>query len=396
MQVYNFRLIFFFFFIFLQKLLVESSHTLYDALDGRVYFKSVSLVIPSTWRDGKCQRVIRPPRGDTPYRRADISVSGVSHPLHGDTPYTQQSRGCGQPGDMMTLPYEFLLKWNRTWETWGDPAKLFVHEWAKLKYGVFDEFGFNRDPLYPNYFKYQGRVLPTGTSNVPISGFWEDDGGKRGCQPERENCHFTPDGSNEKVTCSLGYMHFLPSVKTFCSGSELRSDMMAPTKHNVLCQGTSAKDVILSHEDFTRRHKGGGKEREEEEEGNILELNLRPKISVVRDPDPQYVLIIETSSSLDDYGQWKWINKATQKFIRYDIPLGSNLAIVSFCNTSKVEHSMVRIDDDDVRGRLADTIPDKYHLTRTSVKCLLCGVQKAVHEVLINKMAGAHIVLITR
>ena len=57
----------------------------------------------------------------------------------------------------MALPYEFLVRWNRTWETWGDPAKLFVHEWAKLRYGVFDEFGFSRDPLYPNYFKYNGQ-----------------------------------------------------------------------------------------------------------------------------------------------------------------------------------------------------------------------------------------------
>jgi hypothetical protein len=31
----------------------------------------------------------------------------------------------------------------RTSETWGNPAKLFVHEWAKLRYGVFDEFGFS-------------------------------------------------------------------------------------------------------------------------------------------------------------------------------------------------------------------------------------------------------------
>ena len=48
------------------------------------------------------------------------------------------------------------------------------------------------------------------------------------------------------------------------------------------------------------------------------------------------------------------------------------------------------------RSRLADTIPDKYHLSRSDVKCLLCGVQKAIHEVLRNNMAGAHLVFITR
>ena len=71
-------------------------------------------------------------------------------------------------------------------------------------------------------------------------------------------------------------------------------------------------------------------------ERDNVEVDLKPEIKIVREPEPQYVLVIETSSSLDDYGQWKWINKATQKFIRYDLPLNSNLAIVTFSNTSKV------------------------------------------------------------
>ena len=91
-----------------------------------------------------------------------------------------------------------------------------------------------------------------------------------------------------------------------------------------------------------------------------LEVDLRPEVKVVREPEPQYVLVIETSFSLDDYGQWKWINKATQNFIRYDLPLNSKMAIVTFSNDSVVRHPMVRVDGDDVRGRLADTIPDKY------------------------------------
>ena len=60
------------------------------------------------------------------------------------------------------------------------------------------------------------QVLPTGSSDAPISGYWVDGGGSPGCDPEEESCHFRPTGANDRVTCSLGYMHFLPSVKTFC------------------------------------------------------------------------------------------------------------------------------------------------------------------------------------
>ena len=75
------------------------------------------------------------------FQTPDIRID-VDHPFHRGSPYTQQSRGCAQPGDFMALPANFLTSWNNTVETWGNPAKVFVHEWAKLRYGIFDEFGF--------------------------------------------------------------------------------------------------------------------------------------------------------------------------------------------------------------------------------------------------------------
>ena len=88
-----------------------------------------------------CQTVIHQPKGNTAYRRPQFHVQD-NHPIYGARPYTQQSRGCGQPGDYTGLPFNFLTTWNNTWETFGDPAKLFVKEWAKLRYGIFDELGF--------------------------------------------------------------------------------------------------------------------------------------------------------------------------------------------------------------------------------------------------------------
>ena len=48
----------------------------------------------------------------------------------------------------MALPANFLATWNNTVATWGNPAKVFVHEWAKLRYGIFDEFGFSGNYPY--------------------------------------------------------------------------------------------------------------------------------------------------------------------------------------------------------------------------------------------------------
>ena len=368
-------------------MLGDASHFLHSALDGQVYLKSVSVVVPSSWRDGRCQTVIRAPKGDLPYRHADIKVSGP-HPIHGRSPFTQQSRGCGQPGDFVAFPYHFLTRWNDTWSTWGDPAKLFVHEWAKLRYGIFDEFGFSHDEFYPNHFIHKGQILPTGTSNIPLKGQWVDHSGQPGCDPLEQDCQFQPSGDNTAVTCSLGYLQYLPNVTSFCTGRQLSGSPMAPTKHNVLCEGRNSLDVILGHDDFKRINPIKARSKSK---------NLTPELVLVREPMPQYVLVMETSGSMDAHEQWKWINKAAQKFIRYDLPVNSNLAIVTFNNQSKVEHSMVEVTGNEARARLADTLPDRYHLSRSTGRCVLCALQKVVHEVLApENLAGTHVVLVTR
>ena len=352
-----------------------------------MYIKSVTVVIPHSWRDSICQTVIRAPQGGTPYRHPDIKING-KHALFGKTPFTQRSRGCAQTGDFMFIPYHFLTAWNNTWETYGDPAKFFVKEWAKLRYGIFDERGYANDLLFPNYYYVNGDIYPTVATNDRVNGEWIDTRGQGNCNPTTNECYYKPIGANDHITCSLGDMHYLPSVKKFCHSTYLP---MAPTKHNVLCNGKSAGEIIASHEDLISRNIPSSRQ---------AGFKITPDITIVREPEPQYVLIIEKSADLDNHGQWKWINKAAQKFIRYDLPSNAKLAIVTFSNTSKVEHPMTKVGmtskDDVVRSRLADTIPDKYHLSHIDVKCLLCGVQKAIHDVLRNNMAGAHLVIISR
>ena len=42
-----------------------------------------------------------------PSQDGDIFVS-PDHPLHSGSPWTQQSQGCGRPGDFVYLPRSFL------------------------------------------------------------------------------------------------------------------------------------------------------------------------------------------------------------------------------------------------------------------------------------------------
>ncbi|TRY61771.1 hypothetical protein TCAL_12265 [Tigriopus californicus] len=377
----------------LKVVLSSASKRLHQALDERAYFKDITVIVPRNWRDSTCQTPIAAPMGGSTFVDPDILV-GKDDPIHGHSIFTQQSRSCGQRGDFMFVPYLFLTSLNDTWSTWGDPGKTFVHEWSKLRYGVFDEYGFVDDPLYPNYYKVQGAIIPTGTSNVPVSGSWRDPSGAEGCDPTTKSCFFQPDlGANDQVTCSLGTYPFLPKVSRYCTVKEALSGShgtLPPTKHNALCQGRSALDVIYQNDDFYNkdlgRNGGGGGPKIPE-----------PKFTVVRDPQTSYVLLMDASSSMIHNDVWRWVSKAAQKFIRYDLNRGARMALVSFSDSAVVAHPMITLEDDKSRRRLSDTIPDKYKVQRNSDKrCVICGIQTALRSVLRGSEAGAHIILVSK
>ena len=120
---------------------------------------------------------------------------------------------------------------------------------------------------------------------------------------------------------------------------------------------------------------------------------------IIRQPLPKYVMVLESSSSMNRYGLWIWISKAAQKFIRYDLPATSRMAIVTFSNVSVVRHAGLG-ELGNERNGIADTIPDKYKVQRSSNRrCVYCGIKAAMEEVLLGNgdlAAGAHIILVTR
>ena len=64
----------------------------------------------------------------------DILVGG-DHPVHGSFPWTQQSLGCGHPGEFVYLPYSFLAPSNSS-----QLGKMISNQWMRLRYGVFEDF----------------------------------------------------------------------------------------------------------------------------------------------------------------------------------------------------------------------------------------------------------------
>ena len=164
----------------------------------------------------------------------------------------------------------------------------------------------------------------------------------------------------------------------FDFGQELVSERQAR-----LCPGKSYQDVIGEHPDSKLV-----------KTDNEPLRAIAPEIKLISEPQVKYVLAIETSASMGIRDNWKWVNKAVQKLIRYDVPTNTPIAIVSFNNESKVENHLETLTDS-ARERVADTIPGKYQLAQTEGRDVGRLFQTITEEILAENMGGVHLVIIT-
>ena len=144
------------------------------------------------------------------------------------------------------------------------------------------------------------------------------------------------------------------------------------------------QDVTRDHPDF----EGARSQRNHTE--------VRPRFLLVRRQRPRHVLAIQTTANMMDSTDIKWVNKAAQAMIRYDMMDNSQLSVVSFNNMTKVEHDMVELSGEEVRETVADTVPGKYQLADHNQTCLSCMLEYVVEEVLGNETAEVNIVIVVK
>lgn len=99
-------------------------------------------------------------------------------------------------------------------------GKVFVHEWAHYRYGVFDEYGRAGHPNYPLFYRppFSKEILPNLCSNEePVYSLLDLKMNSTDCvidpntQTYNQNCQFILD-PNFKPLSSLASMNYLDSV----------------------------------------------------------------------------------------------------------------------------------------------------------------------------------------
>ena len=117
----------------IKELFTSASAELYGATRQRAFFKEVTILVPQSWSMAPTE-----PSVDETFEDAEFRV-GPANPVYGHNPYTVQNRDCGDPGDFTHLTSWFVLNQaNNATTEFGRTDKVIVHEWAKLRWGVFE------------------------------------------------------------------------------------------------------------------------------------------------------------------------------------------------------------------------------------------------------------------
>lgn len=325
----------------IKKMVADGSTYLLQATENRLYFKSVKILIPSTWTTNS---TYSRPKTES-YDKADIIIADPF--VKGDFPYTLQYGGCGEPGKYIHLTPNFIQN-DRVLRIYGPRGRVLVHEWAHLRWGVFDEY--NND--IPWYLSKQGKSEATrcplslgGLAKIDI-----DDGLKQtkvDCEIDQttglyeDGCEFYPN-VDRNVHESIMYGQALEPVHAFCK--EDTHNKEAPNEQNRLCNHQSVWDVIMKSPDM--------------KSAPLENTNIpAPTFTLLQYKDRVVTLVLDVSGSMGGSDRINRLYQASEVYIMQIVETGSRVGIVSFSSGATVLSNLVKITNTFDRERLKNLLP---------------------------------------
>uniref|UniRef100_A0A674CLA2 Chloride channel accessory 2 n=1 Tax=Salmo trutta TaxID=8032 RepID=A0A674CLA2_SALTR len=126
----------------IKDMVSDASSVLFTATEGKFYFEEITILVPPNWSQGDYGRT----KTET-YEKANIVINEENR-AYGDQPYTLQYGQCGSESRYTHLTTKFMLD-DELIKLYGPRGKVLVHEWAHLRWGVYDENddgGFYMEP----------------------------------------------------------------------------------------------------------------------------------------------------------------------------------------------------------------------------------------------------------
>uniref|UniRef100_A0A8D0P9G9 Calcium-activated chloride channel regulator 1 n=1 Tax=Sus scrofa TaxID=9823 RepID=A0A8D0P9G9_PIG len=356
-------------------MVTTASTFLFEATEKRFFFKNVSILIPESWKNTQYKR----PKHES-YKHADVIVAPPTVPGR-DEPYTKQFTTCGEKAEYIHFTPDFVL--GKKQNEFGPPGRALVHEWAHLRWGVFDEY--NDDE--PFYIAKSKKIEATRCS-IDITGInrvykcQENNCVTRTCRVDantklyEKDCQFFPDKHQTEKT-SIMFMQGIDSVSMFCN--EKNHNREAPSLQNKKCDSRSTWEVISNSEDF----KGTVP---------IAAPPPPPVFSLLKISERIVCLVLDKSESMGNHNRLNRMNQAVKYFLLQTIENGSWVGVVDFDTTAHIKSKLIQIKSNNERRKLLESLP-----TEASGGISICsGIESAFQVIkeIYPQVDGSEIILV--
>ncbi|XP_010635054.1 calcium-activated chloride channel regulator 4-like [Fukomys damarensis] len=361
----------------IKAMVTAASTYLFEATEKRFFFKTVSVLIPETWKENP---QYRRPKHES-YKHADVIVAPPALP-GGDAPYTRQFTECGERGEYIHFTPDFVL--GRKQNEYGPSGRLLVHEWAHLRWGVFDEYSEDQPFYIGKSKKIEATRCSTGITGT--NSVYTCQGGScitRRCRIDpttklyEKDCQFFPDKvQTEKA--SIMFMQSIDSVVEFCN--EKNHNQEAPSLQNLKCNYRSTWEVIRESEDFNRAVP-------------ITGPPFPPAFSLLRISERIVCLVLDKSGSMSGSNRLNRMNQAAKHFLLQTVENGSWVGMVQFDSGANINSELIRIRSNSERDTLVKSLP-----TQAKGGTSICSGLRTAFQVMRNKdfpLDGSEIVLLT-
>ncbi|XP_009984004.1 PREDICTED: epithelial chloride channel protein-like [Tauraco erythrolophus] len=365
----------------MMNMIKNASHYLFETTKHRFFFKSVKIIIPKTWKKTTNYSRLK----TESYDKADIIIADP-YMKHADVPYTLQYGGCKEKGRYIHFTPNFLLNDNLT-NVYGEKGRVFVHEWAHFRWGVFDEYSSDV-PFYVSRNSEEASVkatsCPAGVTGIPV--FQDCSGDKcelRSCRYDgqlyEKGCIFIPD-IQQNISCSVMHLQYIPSVIEFCDTSTHNSE--APNMQNRICNHKSTWEVITESDDFCN--------------SAVVNASVPPSettFTLMQTQDRAVALVLDVSGSMSMHNRIRHLRSAAEEFLLHTIEIGSWVGIVTFASDASEKAPLQQITSNTARQKLVQCLP-----TIPSGQTNICaGIRKGLKLIAdkMNTTYGSEIVLLT-
>ncbi|XP_053549870.1 calcium-activated chloride channel regulator 1-like [Bombina bombina] len=339
----------------IKDMISEASLYLFNVTKRRFYYREAKILIPSSWQSLNYQR----PKHET-YEKASIIVANQNL-NNGNDPYTLHYKGCGKMGKYIHFSPDFLTD-DTLLPIYGSRGRVFVHEWAHYRWGLFDEYNYET----PFFVSVDDKIKPTRCSSE-IAGMYICK--KRSCSDG--NCIIDPQTGNfeegcmflynktQKAKSSIMYMQALSSVVEFCD--ENSHDRESPNMQNKMCSYRSTWDVIKGSSDYRDTLPMTGNDLPPLPSFSLLQTGVR-KICLVLDVSEHMSMI-------------RRMQQAAAIFLLHIVATDSYVGIVTYNETAEVKSPLREIVNDDVRMNLTRHLPATSNGDASICKGIISALQ---------------------